>query len=68
VRLAYKILIGLAVAIVVLVGIPATYAVATGKGQALNGLIQTLKYMLKVHIQTLEKMLKAYVQYLKHLS
>jgi len=67
VRFAYKILIALGVAIVVLVGVPATYALATGKTQALKGLIQTLKYMLKVHIQTLEKMVKAYVKYLKHL-
>jgi len=64
VRLAHKILIGLAIAIVVLVGVPATYAVATGKTQALKGLIQTLKYILKAHKETLEAMIDAYKQFL----
>ena len=48
-RLAHKILIGLAVAIVVLIGVPATYAIATGKSQALKGLVQALKHILKAH-------------------
>jgi len=64
VRLAYKILIGLAVAIVVLIGVPATYAVATGKSETLAGLIQTLKYILKAHKETLEAMIDAYKQFL----
>jgi len=67
VRLAYKILIGLSVAIVVLFGIPATYAVAAGKTQALKGLIQTLKYILKAHKETLEAMIDAYKQFLSSL-
>ena len=45
-RLAYKILIALGIVFVVFFGVPATYA-ATGKTQALKGLIQTLKYILK---------------------
>jgi len=64
VRLAYKILIALGIAIVVLVGIPATYAVATGKSEALKGLIQTLKHILKAHKETLEAMIDAYKQFL----
>ena len=64
-RLAYKVLIGLGIAFIVLFGIPATVAAATGKSEALRGLIQTYKFMLKVHIETLEKMLKAYLQFLK---
>jgi len=63
-RLAYKILIALGVAVVVFFGIPATYAVATGKSQALKGLIQTLKCILKAHKETLEAMIDAYKQFL----
>jgi len=66
-RLAYKILIGLGIAFIVFFGIPAAVVAATGKSEALKGLIQTYKFMLKVHIETLEKMLKAYLQFLKHL-
>jgi len=47
VRLAYKILIGLGIAFVALFGVPATYAAATGKSEAIKGLIQTLKNILK---------------------
>jgi len=64
VRLAYKILIALGIVIVVFFGVPATYAVATGKTQALKGLIQTLKYILKAHKETLEAMIDAYKQFL----
>jgi len=67
VRLAYKILIALGVAFVVLFGVPATYAVATGKTQALKGLIQTLKHILKAHKETLEAMIDAYKQFLASL-
>jgi len=63
-RLAHKILIGLAVAIVVLIGVPATYAIATGKSQALKGLVQALKHILKAHKETLEAMIDAYKQFL----
>jgi len=63
-RLAYKILIGLGIAFVVLLGIPATYAVATGKSEAIKGLIQTLKYILKAHKETLKAMIEAYKQFL----
>jgi len=67
VRLAYKILIALGIVFVVFFGVPATYAVATGKTQALKGLIQTLKYILKVHKETLEAMIDAYKQFLASL-
>ena len=65
-RLAYKILIALGIVFVVFFGVPATYA-ATGKTQALKGLIQTLKYILKVHKETLEAMIDAYKQFLASL-
>jgi len=64
VRLAYKILIGLAIAFVVLFGVPAGVALAKGKSEALRGLIQTLKYILKAHVGTLKAMVKAYVKFL----
>jgi len=64
VRLAYKILIGLGIAFVVLFGVPATYAAATGKSEALKGLIQTLKYILKAHVETLKAMVNAYTKFL----
>jgi len=64
VRLAYKVLIALGIAFIVFFGILATYAVATGKSEALAGLIQTLKYILKAHKETLEAMIDAYKQFL----
>jgi len=63
-RLAHKVLIGLGIAFVLLVGVPTTYAVAAGKTQALKGLIQTLKHILKAHKETLEAMIKAYKEFL----
>jgi len=63
-RLAHKVLIGLGIAFVVLVGVPTTYAVATGKSEALKGLIQTLKHILEAHKETLEAMIKAYKEFL----
>jgi len=66
-RLAYKILIALGVAIVVLIGVPATYAVATGKGQALKGLIQTLKYNYKDLVAALKQNVEAYKEFLASL-
>lgn len=63
-RLAYKILIGLGITFVVLFGIPTTYAVATGKSEALKGLIQTLKYILEAHKVTLKAIIEAYKEYL----
>jgi len=64
VRLAYKILIGLGIAFVALFGVPATYAAATGKSEAIKGLIQTLKYILKAHRETLKAMIDAYKEFL----
>jgi len=66
-RLAHKILIGLGIAFVVLLGVPATYAVAAGKTQALKGLIQTLKYNYKDLLAALEKNIEAYKEFLKSL-
>jgi len=67
VRLAYKILIGLAIALVVLFGVPAGVALAEGKPEALRGLVQTLKYILKAHKETIGAMVKAYVKFLSSL-
>jgi len=64
VRLAYKILIALGIALVALFGIPAGVALAKGKSEALRGLIQTLKYILKAHKETIGAMVKAYVKFL----
>ena len=63
-RLAYKILIGLVIAFVVLFGVPAGVAFAKGKSEALRGLIQTLKYILKAHKATVGTMIDAYKQFL----
>jgi len=64
VRLAYKILIGLGIAFVALFGVPAGIALAKGKPEALRGLIQTLKYILKAHVETLKAMVSAYSKFL----
>jgi len=64
VRLAYKILIGLAIAFVILFGVPTGIALAKGKSEALRGLIQTLKYILKAHSETLKAMVNAYTKFL----
>jgi len=66
-RLAYKVLIGLGIAFVILVGIPTTYAVAAGKTQALKGLIQTLKYNYKDLLAALKKNIEAYREFLSSL-
>ena len=66
-RLAYKILIALGIAFVVFFGIPATYAVATGKTQALKGLIQTLKYNYKDLVAALKQNVEAYKEFLSSL-
>jgi len=66
-RLAYKVLIGLGIAFIALFGIPATVAAATGKSEALKGLIQTLKHILGAHKETLEAMIKAYKEFLASL-
>jgi len=63
-RLAYKILIGLAIAFVVFFGVPTGIALAKGKSEALRGLIQTLKYILKAHKATVGAMIDAYKQFL----
>jgi len=63
-RLAYKILIGLGIVLVVLVGIPLGVAAASGNSEALKGLIQTLKYILKTHIETLKALIDAYLKFL----
>ena len=63
-RLAYKILIGLAIAFVALFGVPTGVALAKGKSEALRGLIQTLKYILKAHSETLKAMVNAYTKFL----
>lgn len=63
-RLAYKILIGLGIAFVALFGVPAGIALAKGKPEALRGLIQTLKYILKAHVETLKAMVSAYSKFL----
>jgi len=67
VRLAYKILIGLAIAFVAFFGIPATYAAATGKSEALKGLIQTLKYNYKDLVAALKQNIEAYKEFLASL-
>jgi len=64
VRLAYKILTGLAIAFVILFGVPTGIALAKGKSEALRGLIQTLKYILKAHSETLKAMVNAYTKFL----
>jgi len=64
VRLAYKVLIALGIALVVLFGVPAGVAFAKGKSEALRGLIQTLKYILKAHMETLKAMVNAYTKFL----
>jgi len=64
VRLAYKVLIGLGITFVVLFGVPAGVALAKGKSEALRGLIQTLKYILKAHKETLKAMVNAYTKFL----
>ena len=48
-------------------GIPATYAVATGKTQALKGLIQTLKYNYKDLVAALKQNVEAYKEFLSSL-
>jgi len=63
-RLAYKILIALGIAFVVLFGVPAGVAFAKGKSEALRGLVQTLKYILKAHVETLKAMVNAYSKFL----
>jgi len=63
-RLAYKVLIGLGIALLAFLGVPATVAAATGKSEALKGLIQTLKHILEAHKETLEAMIKAYKEFL----
>nr|QBN22461.1 hypothetical protein [uncultured archaeon] len=63
-RLAYKVLIGLGITFVVLFGVPAGVALAKGKSEALRGLIQTLKYILKAHKATVGAMIDAYKQFL----
>jgi len=63
-RPAYKILIGLAIAFVVLFGVPAGVALAKGKPEALRGLIQTLKFILRAHVETLKAMVNAYTKFL----
>jgi len=67
VRLAYKILIALGIAFVALFGVPAGIALAKGKPEALRGLIQTLKYILKAHSETLKAMVNAYTKFLSSL-
>jgi len=67
VRLAYKILIGLAIAFVAFFGVPTGIALAKGKPEALRGLIQTLKYILKAHVETLKAMVSAYSKFLSSL-
>jgi len=64
VRLAYKILIALGIAFVVFFGVPTGIALAKGKSEALRGLIQTLKYILKAHMETLKAMVDAYTKFL----
>ena len=66
-RLAYKILIALGIAFVALFGVPAGVALAKGNSEALRGLIQTLKYILKAHKETIGAMVKAYVKFLSSL-
>ena len=63
-RLAYKILIGLAIAFVAFFGVPTGIALAKGKSEALRGLVQTLKYILKAHVETLKAMVNAYTKFL----
>jgi len=67
VRLAYKILIALGIAFVAFFGVPTGIALAKGKSEALRGLIQTLKYILKAHKETIGAMVKAYVKFLSSL-
>jgi len=66
-RLAYKILIGLGIAFIVLFGIPATVAAAAGKSEALKGLVQTLKYNYKDLAVALKKNVEAYKELLNTL-